>query len=155
MKKAITMLALISTAVFAQQKGSFTDSRDKKTYKTVKIGEQTWMAENLKYNAKGSKCYDNKEENCQKYGRLYNWETAKKACPSGWHLPSNEEWDKLYRYADGDKGTGSPYMSETAGKLLKSSSGWYNGGNGTDAYNFSALPGGFGNSGGNFNNAGS
>jgi uncharacterized protein (TIGR02145 family) len=74
-------------------------------------------------------------------------------------LPSNEEWDKLYRYADGDKGTGRPYKSKTAGKYLKSREGWKDNegksGNGTDAYGFSALPGGYGDSGSNFYNAGS
>jgi uncharacterized protein (TIGR02145 family) len=146
MKKAAPLLALLCIAAFAQQKGTFTDTRDGKTYKTTKIGTQTWMAENLNYEAPGSVCYYNMPANCEKYGRLYNWETAMKACPKGWHLPSNTEWDKLYRYADGDKGTESPYESETAGKYLKSKEGWNDdegkSGNGEDKFGFSALPGG-------------
>jgi len=113
------------------KKGSFTDIRDGKTYKTVKLDNQTWMAENLNYDAKDSKCYDNKSDNCKKYGRLYDWETAKKACPNGWHLPSKKEWETLD--ADSDK---------KAGNRLKAKSGWSNNGNGTDDYSFSALPGG-------------
>jgi uncharacterized protein (TIGR02145 family) len=128
------------------------------SYKSVKIGEQTWMAENLNYNVEDSKCYENKPANCEKYGRLYNWETAKKVCPSGWHLPSNEEWDKLYRFADGSNGTESPYKSKIAGKFLKSKEGWNDNdgksGNGLDVFGFSALPGGYGNSGGSFNYVG-
>jgi len=133
--KIATLLILFCTAVFAQQKGTFTDPRDKKAYKTTKIGKQTWMAENLNYNAEGSACYDDKPANCQKFGRLYKWETAMKACPAGWHLPYDVEWDILMDAVGG---------VETAGTKLKAKSGWfYEGkpkGNGEDKYGFSALP---------------
>ncbi|MDR1829168.1 MAG: fibrobacter succinogenes major paralogous domain-containing protein [Candidatus Fibromonas sp.] len=112
------------------------------TYKTVKIGTQTWLAENLNYKTEGSVCYENNPANCAKYGRLYNWETAMKVCPKGWHLPSNAEWDKLYHFVDGDTSTESLYNSITAGKYLKAKSGWNEESNGTDNYGFSALPGG-------------
>ncbi|MCL1957513.1 MAG: hypothetical protein FWF63_09340 [Fibromonadales bacterium] len=125
---------------------SFTDFRDNKTYKIVKIGNQTWMAENLSYNAIGSKCYDNQESNCQKYGRLYYWETAKSACLGlGWHLPSHEEWETLTAFVGG---------AHIEGKVLKAKSGWNNNGNGEDKFGFSALPGGAGNSDGSFSNVG-
>ena len=107
--------------------------RDGKKYGTVKIGTQTWMAENLNYIASNSICYGDEPANCDKYGRLYSWDTAMKACPKGWHLPSNAEWQILVDFVGGD---------EVAGKKLKASSGWDDNGNGDDAFGFSALPGG-------------
>ena len=112
---------------------TFKDSRDGKTYKTVKIGSQIWFAENLNFAAKGSKCYENKDANCAKYGRLYDWTTANKACPAGYHLPTDDEWTALVNYAGGE---------EKAGKKLKSTVGWDENGNGTDDFDFRALPGG-------------
>jgi len=127
-----------------------------KTYKTVKIGRQIWMAENLNYDVNGSKCYDNKPANCDKYGRLYNWVTAKNVCPDGWHLPNNADWDKLCHYVDSTNGTAeTPYESQTAGKYLKSKNDWNAGGNGEDNHGFNALPGGSGNSSARFNGLGS
>ncbi|MDR0516925.1 MAG: fibrobacter succinogenes major paralogous domain-containing protein [Fibromonadaceae bacterium] len=152
----------------------FCDERDEKTYKYVEINGQTWMAENLNFNADGSRCYgDNtggdSEGKCADYGRLYDWATAmgleascnssdcssqiqpnhQGVCPSGWHIPSGAEWQALVDFAGGD---------ETAGTKLKSASGWNAGSGyipGTDDHGFSALPGGIGNSDGSFFNAGS
>ena len=127
-------------------KETFTDRRDGKKYKIVKIGIRTWMAENLNYKQSESVCYNNEQKNCDEYGRLYDWNTAKKACPSGWHLPNDEEWEKLQSIA-GDYYTAEYDYYSISGKKLKSKSGWNGGGNGTDDYGFSALPGGVSNSG--------
>ena len=147
---AVAAAVLLSVSAVNAQGGSFTDKRDGKTYRTVKIGGQTWMAENLNYKTGNSVCYDNKESNCRKYGRLYDWNTAMKACPAGWHLPSDEEWEALTDFVGGE---------ETAGTKLKSKTGWYTMDKGykaaTDDYGFSALPGGLGLSDGSFYNAGS
>jgi len=134
--KIATLLALLCVAAFAQKKGTFKDPSDGRIYKTVKIDEQTWLAENL--TGKDGECYDDKPANCKKYGGLYDWQTAMEACPEGWHLPNNEEWESLIGLAGG---------TENAGKKLKAKSGWnkdHDGksGNGTDIYGFSALPGG-------------
>ena len=78
---------------------TFTDGRDGQTYPIVTIGNQTWMAANLNYNSgTGSWCYENKDANCVKYGRLYNWQSAVSACPGGWHLPTDNDWKKLEMY---------------------------------------------------------
>jgi uncharacterized protein (TIGR02145 family) len=112
------------------------------SYKTVVIGTQTWMAENLNCNVSGSVCYNDAQSNCAKYGRLYNWEAAKTVCPSGWHLPSRDEWIVLIEYVDVLLSS----TSQNAGRKLKATSGW-NGHNGTDEFGFAALPGGGQNTG--------
>jgi len=151
MRKLLLTTAAVAAAIAGAVAGepsfvTFTDTRDGQTYKTVKIGEQTWMAQNLNYKIKsGSWCYDNKADSCNKYGRLYDWKTATTVCPNGWKLPSREDWDRLVATAGGVK---------TAGKKLKSKSGWKENGNGTDIYGFSALPGGSRYSGDSFGNAG-
>jgi uncharacterized protein (TIGR02145 family) len=103
-------------------------------YKTVKIGKQTWMAENLNYGG-SYYCYNRDASNCKTYGELRDWESAQNACPSGWHLPSRAEWRELAD-ATGDR--------RIAGNKLKSKAGWNDdgGGKGTDEFGFSAMPGG-------------
>lgn len=139
---------------------SITDSRDGQKYKTVKIGSQVWMAQNLNYEMADSYCYGNNARSCTKYGRLYTWAAAmdsagiwsttgkgcgygkicsptypvRGVCPSGWHLPTQTEWNTLFTVVGG---------SSVAGEKLKSTSGWYNNGNGTDGFGFSALPAGY------------
>jgi uncharacterized protein (TIGR02145 family) len=117
--------------------GIMTDSRDGKTYKTVRIGTQTWMAENLIYkSANRYWAYDNNQINLAKYGYLYDWETAKNVCPTGWHLPSDDEWTILITFLGGEtiaggklKGTGTTHWkSPNTGA--------------TNESGFTALPGG-------------
>ena len=150
----------------------FCDFRDSTVYRFVTIGTQTWMAENLNYaytdvpyklggtSDSTSWCYGNDADNCTKYGRLYTWAAAMDSvgtwstngkgcgydkacsptypvqgvCPSGWHLPTMAEFETLFTAVGGQS---------TAGKMLKSTSGWYGSGNGSDAFAFSALPAGF------------
>jgi uncharacterized protein (TIGR02145 family) len=165
-------------------------------YKTVVIGTQRWMAENLNYAVEGSKCYGEGGEvaigedeegnptstttlsvaevqaNCDKYGRLYDWATAmalpsscnssicsdqvnnphRGICPSGWHIPSNEEWEELVKFA-GDFSSAGEKLKATSGwnsHIRYNKNGYYSVSGGTDQYGFSALPGGGGNSGGSF-----
>jgi len=145
MRKLLLTTAAVAAAiawVFAAEPsfGTFTDGRDGQKYKTVVIGGKKWMTQNLNYETDSSWCYENKESNCRKYGRLYAWNAAKKACPIGWKLPDTTDWNRLEKTAGGDG----------AGKMLKSNGGWYKNGNGTDNYGFSALPGGLRYSDGNF-----
>jgi len=118
------------------------------TYRTVQIGTQTWMAENLNYIASDSKCFADDPAYCNIYGRLYNWETAKNSCPDGWHLPSQAEWETLINYAIDIGIETQEYLS--AGEYLKAANRW-NTGNGNDRLTFTALPGGSGKADGSFN----
>jgi uncharacterized protein (TIGR02145 family) len=101
----------------------------------VTIGTQIWQKCNLNVEPSvgTSRCYCNKPENCEKYGRLYDRVTAKTVCPSDWHLPTKEDFEALLETVGG---------SQIAGKYLKATNGWKDGGNGLDSHGFSALPGG-------------
>jgi uncharacterized protein (TIGR02145 family) len=152
------MLLIMTTTVVssiwsasAQQTGTFTDKRDKQTYKTVTVGGKKWMAENLNVKTGTSWCYGDQESNCKKYGRLYAWSTAAKmACPDGWHLPSQDEWTALTKAAGG---TGPDGDGGEAAMKLKSKTDWKDAG-GTDQFGFSALPGGSRDGDGDFKKAG-
>jgi len=142
---ALTTVLAVFVGTAAAQKGSFTDSRDGKTYKTVTVGGKKWMAQNLNYQAGKSWCYGDDNSNCEeKYGRLYDWSTAQTVCPTGWHLSTRQEWNDLVKAAGG----------EAAGRTLKSTSGWSIYGTGTDDYGFSAMSAGYRRTNGSFDGAG-
>jgi len=102
---------------------------DGNTYETVEIGEQVWMAENMR-SSSGRRCYNDNPDNCEIYGGLYTWDYAQTACPSDWHLPSEEEYNELYSLYGGQG---------SAGSALKDDELW----NGTNESGFSAVPAGY------------
>jgi len=155
MKKILFILglALCYFTCFSQLQGTIKDSRDGKIYKTVKMGTETWLAENLAYipnekdgydqnglyssrPIKGNYwVYDNQKEN-EQYGFLYDWGYAINVCPTGWHLPTDADWTSL---------TDSFGGAKVAGEKLKSKLGWkkLNGVEPiTKRSSFNALPGG-------------
>ena len=164
----ITMLCLLAVlCVFLYEKssieaktgnlstGTVTDI-DGNVYKTAQIGDQIWMAENLKVThyqngepipnvidsedklTTGVYCnYDLDPDNAVTYGRLYNWfavNDSRNIAPKGWHVPNDGEWQTLIDYLGG---------SHVAGIKLKSANGWNSNGNGPDDYGFCAQPGGY------------
>ena len=127
----VALVAMLVPNCLANNTGSMTDPRDGQVYKTVKIGNQTWMAENLNFETADGSCFDDRTTNCLRYGHLYPWSSAMEACPEGWHLPDSTEWNALFAAVGG---------IESAGKSLKFTEGWRNSGNGTDEFGFSAFP---------------
>ena len=129
---------------------TFTDTRDGKKYKFIKIGNQEWMAENLAFKTDSGSWFTwESEAEGTKFGRLYTWDAAIKAVPAGWHLPSDAEWKQLeinlgMSQSDANR---DDTRGTTEGSKLKATSGWTINdnvsGNGTDEVGFSALPGGF------------
>ena len=132
---------------------SYIDPRDKKGYSLVKIGRQTWLEGSMRYQPGGDTitwCPNTTSrsggpiENCEKYGRLYDWETAKRACPPGFHLPSRSEWAQLADTIRQEQGHPTSQIIDRwdgVGENLKSTSDWDRL-NGTDDYGFNALPSG-------------
>ena len=156
-----------------KEKGIFTDPRDGKFYTTTKIGKQVWMAVNLAFEIPGKECqadvewdnktydqwcyYENNKLEYRKYGILYQWEAAKAACPAGWHLPTDEEWEKLAAFIARKHGYSKDNDWERVGNHLNSTSGWEDdvvSNFALDNYGFSALPGGYRDYHGSFGDAG-
>jgi uncharacterized protein (TIGR02145 family) len=140
---------------YGKWKNSFIDGRDQKEYATTTIGTQTWMAENLNFADENSVCYNGLDANCNIYGRLYNWNTTtggtsssanpsgvRGVCPLGWHVPSSSEWEQLITAIGSTNPTPPAITIVGAGAKLKAKSGWIE--NGSDEFDFTALPGSYG-----------
>ena len=139
-----------ATQAEAKEDNTFTDPRDGQTYKTVKIGNQVWLAENFRYRCEGSYVYKNDAANLNKYGCYYTWNAAMKCAPKGWHLPTEEEFDILESYVNA-------HTDSDVGTALKATQGWKNfvdpkgrhfeAIQGSDEFGFNALPAGCSSSG--------
>jgi uncharacterized protein (TIGR02145 family) len=161
---SVLLFCALNTNVYGQAENVFTDERDGREYKSVRIGNQTWMAENLAYlpevypsvdsRFEGRRYYvygydgndlsrAKEEPSFQQYGVLYNWDAARESCPAGWHLPTDPEWKELERYLEMEAETDDMGWrgSGAAGEKLKSAAGW-KADMGSDEFGFRALPAG-------------
>lgn len=135
MKFSFVLIFIFLTAYsFAEEVFVLKDSRDNQEYRTVQIGSQVWMAENLSFEVEQSFCYTRFGYDCRKYGRFYTWDFARNVCPTGWHLPTAAEFEQLIDFVGG---------CDSAAVKLKSAEGWSHYGNGSDDYGFNATPSGF------------
>ncbi len=136
LSSALVIALVASSASLAApkaKKNEIMDTRDKQKYRTVVIDGRTWMADNLNYKMSGSSCYREDDDNCMVYGSLYTWEAATSACPAGFRLPTNADFESLWKAAGGDF---------NAGYLIKANYGWSGETNGNDTLKFSAMPAG-------------
>lgn len=131
-----------------ENSGYFTDTRDCQQYKWIRIGNQIWMAENLNYSSDTCYTYNDSLPYSEIYGKLYLWRTACEVCPTGWHLPSDNEWKELEVYLGMDSiqadSSGSRF-SDVACKLKSSEINFWTTPNfcATNESGFTALPAGF------------
>ena len=161
-------LALIDNITFDFDSVGLLEDYDGNIYKTIKIGDQWWMAENLKVThyrngdaithvssssswnalASGAYCrYNNVDSNIAKYGLMYNGyavDDSRNVAPPGWHVPTDDDWKQLEMYLgmSSSEADDTGWRGTDEGTKLKATSGWDNDGNGTDISGFSALPGG-------------
>lgn len=126
-------LLLVLPSFAVKPSNQFKDSRDKQKYLLAKIGDRVWFTENLNYKIDGSFCYKDDDALCQAYGRLYTWDAAIKACPNGFHLPTQEDFESLWQEAGADF---------NAAYLLKAEYNWSGETNGNDSLKFGAMPAG-------------
>ena len=132
--------------------GEFLDTRDNQVYRTLVISNHVWTAQNMNYEimseegkSKNNWCYNDDPEYCKKFGRLYNWEAAQKACPEGWHLPTADEWLELIEdhTCEITQERNFPKQYHCAGTSLKTVDGWEDGLTNTNEYGFSVMAAGF------------
>lgn len=145
----VISLALASFGLMGCESGveATVKDADGNKYPTVEFAQQIWMAKNLNVNIEGSMCYYNDPANCEKYGRLYTWEAAISACPSGWHLPSRGEIDALLAAGKLRVEQLVTQKKLNAEPLIKGEDDFYNhlrdkSWSGFDTYGFSVLPAG-------------